>query len=806
MAGDNNHDGDHPETSNTTPPVSPPTQQIPHTVSSIKLPILKKGKCDIWAIKMKHYLSHTDYPIWQVIQNGNGPVSVTTDTNRMIKVLPLKLLKRKRKARTTLLMSLPEDHLAKFHQMADAKEVWEAIKSRFSGCKPEVFKVLPSSWSQVALIMRTKPGLDTLSFDDLYNNLRVFERDVKGTTALSSSITQNVTFVSADNTSSTNDVAMISTRIKKFHKRTGKKLQFDTKDPVGFDKTKVECFNCYKIRHFARDYKAKGNQDSKRRDVGYNENKARDNGRRPAYQDDSKGLVTIDEEEIDWCGHVEEDAQNYAMMAYSSSNSGSDNEDKFGLEYGDYRYGSVLSYENEVLQSVFMNKESDLEDTSINDRYADGMHATLVDKSDSKTSEYTSCESDSSKPNHSPKVEKKGRNGHTRKGLGYAFIGKACFICGSFSHLIRDCDFHEKGMAKQAALTKSKNKVNIKESSIHRTLKLDDAEGISCLANADIFDGLDKMGYEKLFEKLTFYKAFFSPLLKLLSHTVLQCLSAKTTSWNEFSSTMASTIICLATKFVQLLIDHQLGDMSYHKDIYANPPLSKKVFANMKRVGAGFSGVVTALFDNMLVPAAEEVGLLQANVQLTTIPTKLSTSTPHKKQKSKKQKPQATKVLSPTPLPEHRLPSPSNDPLPAELESEIIYIKSSSKERIEKLKGRVAKLEEENIVSKELHSKADIAALVDTAVKASAGCNWRNKRNSWNKVFKYNSGSKIRKSTICQKLYGIQLTMLHSKELASPKQMDFGKDFSNLLLADNLPKIECHGLYKDVDPHEFTHV
>nr|GEX70390.1 putative ribonuclease H-like domain-containing protein [Tanacetum cinerariifolium] len=53
------------------------------------------------------------------------------------------------------------------------------------------------------------------------------------------------------------------------------------------------------------------------------------------------------------------------------------------------------------------------------------------------------------------------------------------------------------------------NRVNIKESSICRTLKLDDAEGISCLANADIFDGLAKMGYEKLSEKLTFYKAFF---------------------------------------------------------------------------------------------------------------------------------------------------------------------------------------------------------------------------------------------------------------------------------------------------------
>nr|GFC14416.1 ribonuclease H-like domain-containing protein [Tanacetum cinerariifolium] len=154
----------------------------------------------------------------------------------MIKVLPLKnaeevvATERERKARTTLLMALLEDHLAKFHKMADAKEMCEAIKSRFGGsdvskkmqkyllkkqfegfsvstleglhkgydrfqtllsqleihgagvlredANQKFLRSLPSSWSQVALIIRTKPGLDTLSFDDLYNNLRVFECDV----------------------------------------------------------------------------------------------------------------------------------------------------------------------------------------------------------------------------------------------------------------------------------------------------------------------------------------------------------------------------------------------------------------------------------------------------------------------------------------------------------------------------------------------------------------------------------------------------------------------------------------------------
>ncbi|GKA39414.1 hypothetical protein Tco_0731965 [Tanacetum coccineum] len=225
---------------------------------------LLKGEYDIWAMKMQHYLSHTDYPIWEVIQKGNGPVSVSINTNRVIKVLPPKTAEeilareRERKARTTLLMALPEDHLAKFHKMTDAKEMWDAIKSRFGGndeskkmqkyilkqqfegfsvsnseglhkgydrfqsllsqlkihgagvstedANQKFLRSLPSSWSQVSLVMRTKPGVDSLSFDDLYNNLRVFESDVKGSTGSSSSA-QNVAFVSSESTSSTNDVS-----------------------------------------------------------------------------------------------------------------------------------------------------------------------------------------------------------------------------------------------------------------------------------------------------------------------------------------------------------------------------------------------------------------------------------------------------------------------------------------------------------------------------------------------------------------------------------------------------------------------
>nr|GEX48986.1 ribonuclease H-like domain-containing protein [Tanacetum cinerariifolium] len=284
----------------------------------------------------------------------------------MIKVLPPKTAKevvareRERKARTTLLMAIPEDHLAKFDKMANAKEMWEAIKSRFSGndeskkmqkyllkqqfegfsvfaleglhkgydrfqtllsqleihgagvshedVNQKFLRSLPSSWSHVALIIRTKPGLDTLSFYDLYNNLRVFECDVKGTTP-SSSNTKNVAFVSADNTSNTNDVITAYSVSSLSVSKSQKERSSSYTDVV------ILSFFKNQSRHFAKDYRAKGNQDSRRRDARYNGNKTRDNGRRLAYQDDSKDLVSIDGEDIDWSGHVEEDAQNYAMMA-----------------------------------------------------------------------------------------------------------------------------------------------------------------------------------------------------------------------------------------------------------------------------------------------------------------------------------------------------------------------------------------------------------------------------------------------------------------------------------------------------------
>ncbi|GKB68440.1 hypothetical protein Tco_0929852 [Tanacetum coccineum] len=92
-----------------------------------------------------------------------------------------------------------------------------------------------------------------------------------------------------------------------------------------------------------------------------------------------------------------------------------------------------------------------------------------------------------------------------------------------------------------------RKKIMITESTMRRDLQLEDAEGVDCLPNSTIFEQLTLMGYEKISQKLTFYKALFSPQWKFFIHTILQYLSSKTTAWNEFSSAMASAIICLAT-------------------------------------------------------------------------------------------------------------------------------------------------------------------------------------------------------------------------------------------------------------------
>nr|GFB73499.1 hypothetical protein [Tanacetum cinerariifolium] len=155
-----------------------------------------------------------------------------------------------------------------------------------------------------------------------------------------------------------------------------------------------------------------------------------------------------------------------------------------------------------------------------------------------------------------------------------------------------------------------KKKIVIFKVVIREILQLDDAEGIVCLPNEEIFAGLAQMGYEKPSTKLTFYKAFFSSQWKFLIHTILQSLSAKRTSWNEFSTTMASVVICLSKgqkfNFSKYIFDSLVPNVDSSSKFYM--------------VGKGFSGVETPLFEGMLAdrqPAEEE--LVDEQVQVDDV-------------------------------------------------------------------------------------------------------------------------------------------------------------------------------------------
>nr|GFA99402.1 hypothetical protein [Tanacetum cinerariifolium] len=142
-----------------------------------------------------------------------------------------------------------------------------------------------------------------------------------------------------------------------------------------------------------------------------------------------------------------------------------------------------------------------------------------------------------------------------------------------------------------------KKRIVIFEEVVHEILQLNDVEGVICLPNDEIFAGLARMGYENPSTKLTFYKAFFSTQWKFFIHTILYSLSAKRTSWNEFSSAMASALICLSFgqrfNFSKYIFESLVCNVDSTSKFYMYP-----------RVGKGFSRVETPLFETMLAVRA----------------------------------------------------------------------------------------------------------------------------------------------------------------------------------------------------------
>ncbi|GJS49640.1 putative ribonuclease H-like domain-containing protein [Tanacetum coccineum] len=360
-------------------------QDSVHMVAASKVPMLKPGEYELWRMRMEQYIQMIDYSLWEVIENGNAPpitkvvegvettIAPTTAEEKAQRRLELK-------ARSTLLMGIPNEHQLKFNSIKDAKSLLQAIKKRFGGnaatkktqrnllkqqyenftasssevldqtfdrlqklisqleihgesisqedVNQKFLRSLSPEWNTHTIVWRNKPEIDTLSMDDLYNNLKIYEPEVKGTSS-SSTNTQNVAFVSAN--SSTNgavntahgattastqatavnsttidnlsdavicaffasqpnspqldnedlqqihpddleemdlrwQMAMLTMRARRFLKNTGRKLTVNGNETIGFDKSKVECYNCHKRGHFAREYRAPRNQENRNRE------------------------------------------------------------------------------------------------------------------------------------------------------------------------------------------------------------------------------------------------------------------------------------------------------------------------------------------------------------------------------------------------------------------------------------------------------------------------------------------------------------------------------------------------------------
>nr|GEW37110.1 putative ribonuclease H-like domain-containing protein [Tanacetum cinerariifolium] len=331
------------------------------------------------------------YEVETVFQNGNNIKRIGRDRNGRVIILPLTTaeehiaIQRESKARITLLQSIPDDHVADFHYMDDGKDIWNAVKDRFGGnaeskkmrksilkqeflefrigkaeglhkgydrmqeilsqlnqlkAKPEdeninlkFLRALPSSWSQVDLALKTKGGLELLSFDVLYYKLKTLEVDVKGYTTFSSS--QSARQSHSAFTGSHRSGNVIEDVLQSFVIDTELKQQLTYKDfkqiekldleemdlkwqmaklfeSARFNKKKVRCYKCQQRGHFAREFKAKGGNDKQR----YSSFKIKEIGKK---EEDSKALIIVDTL-VDWTDHNSESdgviaAKEFGMIA-----------------------------------------------------------------------------------------------------------------------------------------------------------------------------------------------------------------------------------------------------------------------------------------------------------------------------------------------------------------------------------------------------------------------------------------------------------------------------------------------------------
>ncbi|GKD20958.1 ribonuclease H-like domain-containing protein [Tanacetum coccineum] len=309
-------------------------------------------------------------------ENGNSFVPITTTTaegttTTSILVTVEEKTKKKNdvKARSMLLMVLPNEHQLTFNQYNDAKSLFAAIEARFGGneatkkiqktllkqmyenfsasggesldcifnrlqklmsqlailgvdiaqqdLNPMFLICLPSEWNTHIMVWQNKPDLDIMSIDDLYNNFKIVKQEPASTqvsTASSHVSTANLSdaTVYAFLSNQTNMSQLAHKDLEQIHKDDVEEIDLKC-DTAGFDKSKVECFNCHKMTHFARECRGPRNQDTR--------NRYQDVSKRTMNVEEtpSKAMVAIDGIGFDWSYMAEEEVPtNMALMAFSN--------------------------------------------------------------------------------------------------------------------------------------------------------------------------------------------------------------------------------------------------------------------------------------------------------------------------------------------------------------------------------------------------------------------------------------------------------------------------------------------------------
>nr|GEU83848.1 ribonuclease H-like domain-containing protein [Tanacetum cinerariifolium] len=292
-----------------------------------------------------------DYALWKVIENGET-LTKTQVVEGVTTVMPITTVEEKAqrrlevKARSTLMMGIPNEHQLNLNSIKDAKQLLEVVEKRFEMLDQtfdmlqklvsqlelldeklsqedvnQKLRSLSLEWNTHVVVWRNKANLDTMSMDDLYNNLKML---LFVHSWLVNQIVLNLYM------RTWNKSIQMTMRARRFLKKKERKLTVNGNETIGFHKFNVKCYNCHKRGHFSRKCRALRNQD----------NKHKESSRRsvPVETSHSTALVSCDGlGGYDWSNQAKE-GPNYALMAFSSLSSDSmivDNYKK-GLGYGNY--------------------------------------------------------------------------------------------------------------------------------------------------------------------------------------------------------------------------------------------------------------------------------------------------------------------------------------------------------------------------------------------------------------------------------------------------------------------------------------